>query len=208
MNARILTGVFAATVAAAIAATFTTPSAEAAAGRARLDFQQGDMSVVIVGNGRDAANYFVDYTLSNPTDEARTPRLYLELRTDTNKAYGDRPSAAVVRAASKAAKGADVKSTASLRAAPIPAGQSVRGVANFGAVDPNADDLTVRVYGLWDPVIRTRNGKVLRENRVLVLKYARRGDEYDRPMDPISFVSRKEEVEGEPVELYSTRQQK
>lgn len=180
------------------------PDAGAAGGRNRLDLVPGEFSVAIVSSGHDATSYYLPYTLKNPMDEARTPRLHIELTTDTGKKYGDHADPRVIAATEKALGTTGLKSTAGLRSAELAAGASVQSVANFGNIDPNADDLTVRVYGLWDPVVRTKQGKVYRENRVLVLKYARKGDEYDRPLDPIHFVSRKEEVEGEVVELYST----
>ena len=66
---------------------------------------------------------------------------------------------------------------------------------------PRFRDLSME-YARLDPVVRDKRGTVWKERRVLVLKYRRYGDEYNRPSDPISFVSRSEEVEGEPVKLY------
>jgi hypothetical protein len=208
MRMKLLLWCVPAALAAVGAALAAAPEATAGGGRARFDFVPGGMDVAITGHGRDAARYYLTYTLTNPMDEARTPRLYLEVKTDTNKTYGDFADAAVVKAASKATKAAGIKSTADLRGGEIPAGGSATGVANFGNIDPNADDITVRVYGLWDPIIRTRQGKVLKETRVLVLKFERHGDEYDRPMDPINLVGTTQEVEGEVVELYSTLAEK
>jgi hypothetical protein len=189
---------------AAAAAYLAAPSADAAGGRPRFDFTPGDMSVAITGQGRQAASYYLPYTVRNPMDEARTPRLFIQVKTDTGKTYGDRPDARVTAAVARTLRNRDLKTTADLRSQELAAGASAQAVANFGSIDPNADDITVRVYGLWDPVVRTRQGKVYAEKRVLVLQYGRRGDEYDRPMDPISLRSSKEEVEGELTELYST----
>lgn len=186
------------------AAIYGARAADAGAGRARFDLVPGEMTVAITGHGRNAASYYLPYTLKNPMDDARTPRLYIEVTTETKKTYGDRADVKVIAAAAKALKIADLKSTADLRSQDLAAGASVQAVANFGNIDPNADDITVKVYGLWDPVVRTRQGKVYSEKRVLVLQFARYGDEYDRPMDPISLVSSKEEVQGDVVELYST----
>jgi hypothetical protein len=208
MRHKLLLWCVPAALAAVSAALLAAPAASAGGGRARFDFAPGGMDVAITGHGRNAARYYLTYTLTNPMDEARTPRLYLEVKTDTNKTYGDFADAAVVKAASKATKTAGIKATADLRGAELPAGGTVSGVANFGNIDPNADDITVRVHGLWDPIIRTRQGKVLKETRILVLKFERHGDEYDRPMDPIKLVSTSQEVEGEVVELYSTTAEK
>lgn len=208
MNRKLLLWSLPAVLLAAGAALLAAPSADAGGGRARLDFVPGEMSVAITGHGRDAARYYLPYTLKNPMDEARAARLHIEVRTDTGKTYGDFSDARVTAAAAKALKIPDLKSTSAVRAADLAAGSTVQAVANFGSIDPNADDLTVRVYGLWDPVVRTRQGKVLKETRVLVLQFARHGDEYDRPMDPIKFVSSKEVVEGDVVEMYTTAAEK
>jgi hypothetical protein len=193
---------------AAVAAFVGAPAADAGGGRARLDLVPGEMAVSVTGRGRDAARYYLPYVLKNPMDEARAARLHIEVRTDTGKTYGDRPDARVLAAAAKALKAPDLKSTADLRASDLAAGTSVQAIASFGNIDPNADDITVRVYGLWDPVVRTRQGRVYSEKRVLVLQFSRHGDEYDRPLDPIVLKSSKEEVEGDVVELYTTLEKK
>jgi hypothetical protein len=208
MNGKLLLWCVPLGLAAAAAAISAAPAASAGGGRARFDFVPGEMEVAITGHGRDAARYYLTYTLSNPMDAARTPRLFLDVKTETGKTYGDFSDAAVTKAAAKSTRNAAVKATAELRDGELAAGGSVAGVANFGNIDPNADDITVRVHGLWDPIIRTRQGKVLKETRVLVLQFARHGDEYDRPMDPIKLVSMKQEVEGDVVELYSTTAEK
>ena len=208
MNRKLLLWSVPAAMVAACAAYLGAPAADAGGGRARLDFAPGEMTVAITGQGRDAASYYLPYTLKNPMDEGRTPRLHIEVKTETGKTFGDHPDAKVVAAAAKALKVPDLKATADLRKQDLAAGASAQAVANFGNIDPNADEITVRVYGLWDPIVRTRQGKVFKETRVLVLQFARHGDEYDRPMDPIQMTSKKEEVEGDVVELYTTTAEK
>lgn len=208
MNRKLMLWAVPAMIVAAGAAILGTPSASAGGGRARFDFVPGEMSVTITGHGRNAASYYLPYTLKNPMDDARTPRLYIEVTTETNKTYGDRTDVKVVAAAAKDLKIPDLKATADLRSQDLAAGASAQAVADFGNIDPNADEITVKVYGLWDPVVRTRQGKVYNEKRVLVLQFRRYGDEYDRPMDPITLMSTSEEVQGEVTELYSTLAEK
>ena len=148
MRKKLLLWCVPAALAAVGAALSTGPEASAGGGRARFDFVPGEMGVAVTGHGRNAARYYFTYTLKNPMDEARTPRLYIEVKTDTGKTYGDFADAAVVKAASKATRTAGVKSTADLRGGEIAAGGSASGVANFGNIDPNADDITVKVSGL------------------------------------------------------------
>jgi len=209
MNRKLLVATIAAALLGGGAAALTAvSSARAAGGRPHLEFAPGEMSVAITGHGRDAASYYLPYALKNPMDEAIAPRIYIEARTETNKTYADRPDHKVVAAAEKALKTKDLKTTIEVREQELAAGGSVQAIADFGNIDPNADDITVRVYGLWDPIVRTSNGKVFSEKRVLVLRFGRQGDEYDRPMDPIKLKSSKEEVEGDPVELYTTAPEK
>jgi hypothetical protein len=208
MNRRLLVSAATAALFGAVAAVSFAPAAGAGGGRSRLEFVPGEMTVAITGHGRSAASYYLPFTLKNPMDEAIAPRIYLEVKTETGKTYGDRPDHKVIKAAQKSLKTKDLKTTLELRAQELAAGGSSQAVANFGAIDPNADDLTVRVYGLWDPIVRTRQGKVYSEKRVLVLEFARYGDEYDRPMDPIKLKSSKEVLEGDPAELYSTLEEK
>jgi hypothetical protein len=210
MNRKLLFSASAAALLGAAAAYVGVGSspAQAGGGRPHFEFTPGEMTVAITGYGRDAASYYLPYTLKNPMDDARTPHIYVEVKTETGKTYSDRPDSKVVAAAQKSLKQKDLKTTIEVRSQELAAGGSAQAVANFGNIDPNADDITVRVYGLWDPIVRTRNGKVFSEKRVLVLQFRRYGDEYDRPMDEITLKSSKEEVEGEPVELYTTVSEK
>src|SRR5262245_61960690 len=112
MNGKLLLWCLPVGLAAAAAAVASAPDASAGGGRARFDFAPGGMEVAITGHGRDAARYYLTYTLSNPMDEARTPRLYLEVKTETGKTYGDFSDAAVTKAAAKSAHNAGMKATA------------------------------------------------------------------------------------------------
>jgi hypothetical protein len=204
-------GLAAAMAAALIAPTVTGTahdgvllSARAEAeGRWRLDFEPGDFANVVTRTGKkDSAQYYLSYTVKNGGDEAREARLRIELRTETAKTYADRYDAAASRAYAKA-KGLKMapSSTFGLRKSPLAAGAKVAGLATFGSIDPNADKLQVRVYGLWDPIVKDDKGHVWAERRVLVLDYERRGDEYRRAEDTIMLKSKKSELEGERVRL-------
>src|SRR5436190_936814 len=97
------------------ATVLSASPADAAGGRARFDFVPGELAPALTGQGSDTANYYLSYKLTNPMDEARTPRLYVELKTDTGKTYGDRADAKVLSAAGKALKASDLKATSDLR---------------------------------------------------------------------------------------------
>jgi hypothetical protein len=179
------------------AAAVSAPSADAA-GLRLMNFEAGSFANVIANN---SAQYYLTYTLKNTGDKAARPKLRIELRTETDETYGDHYNAAAAAAAAKAVGSDDLKSTAQLRGADLGADSSASGLAQFGRIDPNADFLEVRVYGLFDPVTRDRKGNVFSENRVLVLNFRRYGDEYNRHEDAITLVSSSEELEGEPVLL-------
>lgn len=189
-------------VALAVAAAAVT-SAEAG-GRQLVRFDRGAIQPVFSSTGgKGTTNYVLDYKVTNVGAKDVRPAIRLELRTETSKTYGDVYDAATWTAATKLlGRKAAPSTTAAIRAADLAAGASAEGLANFGAIDPNADDFQVRVYGIWDPVFRDRQGRTWSEKRVLVLSYSRSGDEYDRQLDPIRLTSAKEELEGEPVQLH------
>jgi hypothetical protein len=174
-----------------------------AAGRWRLDFEPGDFGNVVTRTGtKDRTQYYLSYSVKNGTDEALDARLRIELRTETKKTYPDRYDAAASRAYAKA-KGLKTapSSTFGLRKSAMAAGSMANGLATFGSLDPNADKLQVRVYGLWDPIVKDDKGQVWAERRVLVLNYERAGDEYRRSEDTITLKSTKTEIEGDRVRL-------
>lgn len=206
MKMNLLFGVAGAAIvaSAALIATDSAAHSACAGGRELVKFSKGSVQAVFAGSsGKGATNYVLDYKLTNAVSDAVKPGIRLELRTETGKTFGDVYDTATWRAA-KAALGRkdDPSSAASIRGADLAAGASVDGLANFGAIDGNADKFDVRVYGLWDPVYRDRQGRTWSETRVLVLSYSRSGDEYDRQLDPIRLESSKEELEGEPVQLH------
>lgn len=185
-----------------MAADVSGDSRAEAAGRWRLDFDAGNFAhAVIKSVDGSTAHYYLTYSVTNGTDEARDARLRVELRTDTEKVYADRYDTAVAEKAKKKHKMDSLSSTFGLRSEALESGASKDAIAVFGQLDPNADELEVRVYGLWDPIYRDLKGRTWSERRVLVLKYERPGDEYGRASDTVRFVSSKQEVEGEPVLL-------
>ena len=176
------------------------PGAPASPQRWKLDLTPGELQPALPGGA--PASYFLPVTVANNTDHPIRPRLRFELRTNTGRTYGAYYDPRVQAFAEKALKKDRLGSVAGLRAEDLAAGAKAEAFANFGHIDPNADTLTVHVYGLWDPVVRTKAGNVVKETRVLVLTFDRTGDEYDRQHDPITLTSSKEEIEGEVVELY------
>ncbi len=184
-------------------AGMSAPSADAA-GIRLMNFTAGEMDNAI-SNGQ--ASYYLTYTVENARDEAARPKLRVEVRTETDKTYGDRYDAAASKAAAAANKQkGGYSSTTQIRGADLAAGASKDGLAQFGRIDPNADYLEVRVYGLFDPITRDPKGNLYSENRVLVLNYRRYGDEYNRQDDAITLVSTKEILDGDPVLLQAAEE--
>lgn len=169
---------------------------------------QGMDDVIAMVGGKGEARYYLKYRLANVSGEEQTPRIKVVLTTDTGKRYVDHFDAAVMKSLkAHDGSGQAPATAAALRKEAMPADGHSEGVAVFGAIDPNADDLQVRVYGLWDPIIRDRKGRKYIERRVLVLDYARSGDEYERHLDPIRLVDSSVDVEGAPVEIPRARDQ-
>lgn len=189
--------------AAALCAVSAGDGPAEAAGLQLFKFDAGTFQPCFAGGptGKGQTNYVLDYTLSAATKSARKPGVRLELRTETKKTFGDVYDAATWKAATKLlGRTSEPKSTSALRTTELEG--KAEALANFGAIDPNADEFEVRVYGLWDPVWRDRLGRTWSENRVLVLSYRRWGDEYDRQMDAVRLVDTKQELEGEVVQLH------
>ena len=190
---------------AMVATAFVAVDRANAGGRMLVKFAPGTMQPVFAGPaGSGATNYVLDYKVTNAADAALKPGVRLELRTETKMTFGDSYDAGTWKAA-KERLGAkeDLSSAATIRSTELAGGASVNGLANFGTIDNNADKFEVRVYGLWDPVYRDRQGRTWAEKRVLVLSYSRSGDEYDRQLDPIHLDSVKEELEGEATQLHT-----
>ena len=203
MNTSFLYG---AGAAALVVAALVAGDAATAGGRQQVRFERGTFQPVHVAGGGGSTNYVLDYKAVNALDKGVRPGIRLELRTETGKTFGDSYDAGTWRAATKVLGRKEAPaSAASIRAAELAAGASADGLANFGAIDPNADTFDVRVYGLWDPVFRDRQGRSWVETRVLVLSYSRSGDEYDRQNDRIRLASSKEEIEGEVVQLHAAK---
>ncbi len=188
-----------AAAAALFGAVALAPESADAAGRWRINFTPGEMANVISGG---KASYYMTYSVKNASGSARKAPIRIELRTETKKTYGDHYDAGTSRAVAKD-EGKVRHSTRAIRSTELADSGAADGLASFGRIDPNADELEVRVYGLWDPIVRDKRGRTFAERRVLVLKYKRSGDEYNRPSDTITFVSRAEEVEGEPKQLHT-----
>jgi hypothetical protein len=126
----------------------------------------------------------------------------MEIRTETGKTHADAADPAAFAAAARLMHvQAPPPSTGALKATDVERNASVQGMACFGTVDPHADVLEVRVSGLFDRVYRDRQGRVFSENRVLVLRYLRPGDAFDRAIDPVTLTGTREEVVGTPVQL-------
>ena len=182
----------------AAGAVLAVPNADAK-GLRLFDFKPGEFANVVTGG---SARYHLAYTLTNAGEEARKPAVRVELRTETDKTYGDHFDAAAAKLAADAAgRETPYQSSAQIRRSDLEGGASIDRLEQIGRIDPNADEHEVSVYVLSDPIERTTKG-VFSERRVLVLKFSRAGDEYDRQDDPIRLVSSKEELEGEPTLIH------
>lgn len=200
---------FGAAAAIVAGAAFAASDRADAGGRQLVNLTYGSLRPVFASfqpGEKGSTSYVLDYKLANAIDKAVKPGVQFVLRTETKKDYGDHYDAAAFRAAAKAlGLKAAPASTATLRGTELAAGGTAEGLAHFGNFDPNSDSFQVRVYGLWDPVFRDKQGRTWSERRVLVLSYRRAGDEYDRQLDEIRLESSKEELEGELVRIHEPK---
>jgi hypothetical protein len=106
----------------------------------------------------------------------------------------------VVKEAVERRTGKKYKTLAEAREAPLADGAAVEIFVSLGKVDPSVDLLDVHVLGLADRVYRDR-GKTLVEDKVLVLRVVRPGDEFSRQQDLLRLKSSKWTVLGPAKEI-------
>jgi hypothetical protein len=148
-----------------------------AAPRAHLEAKADRIGTIIVNglSGYGPYLYFT-YTVTNPTDKELSLFLDLTVETDTPNKYRNGVDPAVEQAVKQRLK-KDFLDISQMRSAKIAPGETKDCIAVFGRVDPAADVLNVVIRGLVDRVAFEKGKRVI-EDRALVFKYLRPGDEY------------------------------
>ena len=148
-----------------------------AAPRARLEAKAGQIGTLIV-NGLSGEGPYLYFTFSvtNPTDKEMSLFLDLSVETDTPNKYRNGVDPAVEKAVEQRLK-KELLNISEMRTTKIAPGETKECIAVFGKIDPAADVINVVIGGLVDRVA-FENGKRVIEDRVLVFKYLRPGDEY------------------------------
>jgi len=145
--------------------------------RAHLEAKADKIGTIIVdGKAGNGPYLYFTYSVTNPTDRELSLFLDLTVETDTPTTYRNAVDPAVERAVEQKMK-KDFMNIAEMRSAKIGPGETKECIAIFGKVDPAADELNVVIRGLVDRVA-FENGKRVIEDKALVFKYLRPGDEY------------------------------
>src|SRR5262245_39179520 len=160
-----------------IALVLVTVSHSEAAVRTRLDVKADKIGTLLLDglSGYGPYLYFV-YTVTNPTDKELSLYLDLTVETDTPFKYRNGVDPAVEQAAEQRLK-KDLLNISEMRSAKIAPGETKECIAVFGKLDASVDFIDVVIRGLVDRVA-FEGDKRLIEDRALVFKYWRPGDEY------------------------------
>ena len=183
IGALVVTGV----VCAPAQAQVVSDTAESVAWK--LDFKVEKFGSVNVPNktGGSETVWYLAYELSNNSGQDVPLALHFRLATDTKKVYRE-------TAHKKAEKLIEARlkhevQSASERPSSLGDGDSLKGVAIFGKLDPELDKIDITVTGLEDVVYRVGAKRYYKKNGLL-LQWARPGDEYFTYRDPLKFVKR------------------
>ena len=156
------------------------------------------------GVAKGRVYWYLLYTVENPSDEDREIYVSISASSDRKKEYGDLFLPSVERAIEKKEKAKlwgktdEFKiiskrdpSDAQFHYVTLKAGEKRRSVAVFNRLDPNANDITIRVKGLSNEVrpATDADGVAVLEHRVRVLKYKRPGDEFAITRDSFKLTS-------------------
>ena len=144
------------------------------------------------GPGRGRVYWYLLYTLENKSDEAREAFISISATSDRGAKYVDmflpNVELEIERKEGRALWGkADEFALQKDRSPddleyllmPIEGGSKRRSVAVFNRLDPNANQVTIRIKGLSNEIrrVETEDGTVL-EEKVLELTFHRPGDEF------------------------------
>ena len=144
--------------------------------------------VKIQGAGdRTTIAWYMLYDVENRTGETRKPVVRVEIRTDTDKTFGDTGDPLTISAVKKEKEIKDLCTAADLRGG-LEDGKAAKCIATFGDLDKYAKKLELRLYGLCDPVTMVK-GKEVYETRYWQVKYERKGDEFGRTEDSWKQIS-------------------
>ncbi|MEN8148825.1 MAG: hypothetical protein ABFS86_03320 [Planctomycetota bacterium] len=143
--------------------------------------------------------YYQTVKLTNNTDADVPLKVKLVGKTEQDKTYRGTIDPIAMKALQKKKK-KKYKSATEIFKGKLASKESLDAVVFYGKTDPEWDKLTVRITGLVDPIDKV-DGKLFYEKKVLVLTYARPGDEFERTKDDITFKGSKWELVGERKEI-------
>jgi hypothetical protein len=142
--------------------------APAAGGRWTLQFEHGPLKIAMVedGTGKTSSYHYMTLKVTNGTALPRRWSPLVKALTDTKREYvgvGDPQALEAVRRRERDEKLVCVAETGG----PLAPGESRKSVAIFGPVDPLYDVISVRVYGLTNPVT-TYKVEIYGERKIIV----------------------------------------
>ncbi len=155
----------------------------------KLDFKVDRFSSVVYRDktGKAETLWYLAFTVTNNGDSEAPLSLHFRADTDTKKKYFERTHKGAEKLIESRMK-TDLLSS-SERPKTLPAGESLKGIAILGQLDPQLDRITIKVSGLEDVVYRVGTKRFYR-NRGLLLEWRRPGDEFQTHRDVLKFTKR------------------
>lgn len=170
-----------------------------------LDHQALRMISPQQGLGAGSVYWYMLYTLTNTSSEDREIYVQITAKSDHDRSYSDLllPSVekAIERKENQVLWGKSDEFELSRKRKPsdpkynyfsIKAGEKKRCVAVFNRLDPNANDLVVRVAGLSNEIrgVAQDDGSRQLEERIRELRFRRPGDEHEMTLDSFKLVGK------------------
>jgi len=169
--------------------------------RWQLDASLGKVGVLTTKGVEGPGTYaYMTLTVTNRSGKELPVSLGVWAGTDVAKRTYRGTIDPVVKAEVERRMGKKFKTLSEARAEKLADGASVELLVTFGKIDPNVDVLDIHVQGLVDRVYRDR-GKTWVEDKVLLFKVTRFGDEFDRQQDMLRVKSTKWVVLAPAAEL-------
>jgi len=187
-----------------VMATAATAEDEAEYKRWKLDIEYATPDWVSLTDalGNSYVVWYQTVKLTNNTDDAIPLKVKMVGKTDSKKTYRGTIDPIAKKALEKKT-GKKYKSATGIFKGKLASKKSLDAVVFYGKMDAEWDKLVVRVSGLVDPIDKV-DGKIFFEKKLLVLTYARPGDEFERTKDEVKFKGSKWELEGERKEVPQT----
>jgi hypothetical protein len=158
--------------------------------RMKFTYEKPEYLRVRDSSGEVQTYWYMLYAVTNPTEEEHHISLELKVITDDNHVYYNSlfPAIEKLVEAKKKQKFLNVLEMKGEEFdGKIGPNETKLGIALFGRIDDEMDEMNVHISGLVD-VISYEENSVWKDLKVKVITYSRKGDEFNRHLDLVEYV--------------------